>query len=231
MILAIYWALIRIRTNLYGGTRVISAQTKLSLRVIGGQPGPFYAAEVLGPGRWGLVLSVPHLLGRPAPFPAGTELLCQFQEGPRLLEFRTVVVGYEQRTPPGMVVQEPTSLVEKNRRDALRFDVELPVTYVVNGDHVTFQKTKTVDLSHTGLLLWATRPLPMGATLSLVLDLPGYTLKTDSVVRRNIPRGLRAMTGVEFATLRSGDAYQLHRYLVSLELERAKQGIAAGRQI
>lgn len=215
---------------LYGVKDVIPANTKLSLRVIGGAPGPYYAADVLGMSRWGMVVSVPHLQGRPSPFPPGTELLCQYQDGTRLLEFRTQVVGYEQRTPPAMVVAEPRSVTEKNRRDALRFDVELPITYVVNGDQVTFQKTKTVDLSHTGLLLWAPKPLPVGATLSLALDLPGYVLKTDSIVRRNIPRGLRAMVGVEFATLRSPDAYQLHRFLVALELERAKQGIAAGRQ-
>lgn len=215
---------------MHGVKYVIPANTKLSLRVIGGAPGPYYAAEVLGTSRWGMVVTVPHLQGQPSPFPPGTELLCQFQDGVRMLEFRTQVVGYEQRTPPAMVVVEPTGVTEKNRRDALRFEVELPVTYVVDGDQVTFQKTKTVDLSHTGLLLWAPKALRMGATVSLCLDLPGFTLKSDSVVRRNIPRGLRAMVGVEFVTLRSQDAYQLHRYLVALELERAKLGIAAGRQ-
>jgi len=203
---------------------MVPIQTRLRLfRPV--DPQTILSSTVVGTNRWGISVSLPELRGQAVPMPAGTRLICQFWNENRMVQFQTQVVGYEQTQPPRMVIREPEELEEVNRRDTLRLQVELPVSFTLDHDQLTFEKTKTVDLSLGGLRMVTAHVIPWGRTIQLSLELPDGPLQLEGWTRWSGYAGKIKMTGVEFAPLRVQTHQTLYRYIVWLEREQARLGI------
>ena len=201
---------------------LIPSNTSLTLRRMGDDSGTTFLSEMLGPSRYGMTLTIPRIYDKYFPIPAGTEILCQFVDKGRLWQFQSYIMGYDQAVPPHMIVPAPTSLEEANRRGSLRFRVELPVNYLIEGPQLVGEQTRTHDVSLGGLCAVTGRILEPNTRIALTLELPDHVIQGDAVVRWSAFRGRTPLAGVQFEGIRGHGATALHKYLVALEREWAK---------
>lgn len=197
----------------------IPVQTCLIIQASDGERVTDYVSYAVGSSRWGIRVSIPQILNRTYTLPASTPVKVSFVSGNKLLEFTSYVMGYEQTVPPCMVLAEPQTFQEGNRRNHLRLRTELPVSYIAEGSHVIGERTSTVDVSLGGIAMATRWVFPRGTPLTLSLEISEQTLALGGQVAWSGFRGKMSMTGVEFTKVSESSLKNLSKFLLSLERE------------
>lgn len=99
---------------------------------------------------------------------------------------------------------------DKERRGAVRAHVMVDVKIV--GEQRTIQAT-SLDLSPSGISVWADDGHAPQGTLELSFDLEGTSLSAKGRLARSFQSDGGAVWGIEFADLDAGTKYQLNSFL------------------
>lgn len=196
-------------------------ETCLTLVVSQNQQQLEFTAYVVGENRWGLCTTVPQVLHQTYALPVNTPLIVRLLKDKRPIEFESHVLGYQQTVPPTMIIAEPRVVAQRERRRGIRFPIQLPVSYMIDGPNANGEQTKTTDLSIGGLCMGTTELLRVGTLVTLFLRLPDDLLTLGGRVSWSGYRGRERMTGVEFCRLSDQAEQQLARFLFALERSRA----------
>jgi c-di-GMP-binding flagellar brake protein YcgR len=195
----------------------LKPQTELTLRIVDDPQQTHYISYVLGYSRIGLCVTIPRVLHQSYALPVGTRLTASYGVGGSLCEFDTLVLGYQRVQPVCMVLQPPSEIRQRDRRDSFRLKVRLPVSYVSEGPRAFGERTYTVNLSMGGLAMVTSRFLPVGAAVNLVLELPDQQLTLSGRVSWSEYRGTQRQSGIEFQNVPPRSQKILGRALFQLE--------------
>jgi c-di-GMP-binding flagellar brake protein YcgR len=200
----------------------IPPQTLLTLTVQVGDKSVDYVCTVLGFGRFGLRVTLPQILNQTYTLPVKTLLTCTFvpPSGNQLLAFKSYVMGYERLEPPCMVIAPPQTVEEANRRNARRYQVELPVHYIAEGEQVYGEHTRSIDLSLDGIRIHTGRLLKPGSAVSIGLSLPDEEILLSGIVIWSTFKGRRAMAGIQFTRMKEAIRASLAKFLAGLERQQ-----------
>jgi len=94
------------------------------------------------------------------------------------------------------------------RRQYERYEIELPVTVVLDSEEIP---GTTVNVSLGGMLLRLSKPVPFGCSLLLRLHLP--TMKEKSEMAAVVRWEKDGTVGVQFSSLRALDTWALNQLL------------------
>lgn len=106
-----------------------------------------------------------------------------------------------------------------NRRRATRLQHELPVTYRTVG---SFLSDWATDISNGGLFINTRKPLPVGTSVKVIIQLPGaafpfdITARVTRVVESENPHNLAPGMGVEFTDLDCARREQIGAFVEKL---------------
>ncbi|HEY3367710.1 MAG TPA: PilZ domain-containing protein [Symbiobacteriaceae bacterium] len=198
--------------------------TCLTLTVTDGERTNRYTAFAVGHTRWGISTTLPQILQRAYAVPAGTKVVVQYLNGRLPVQFESYVLGYQETSPPTMVLAEPKELLRNERRESLRLPVELPVGYMTRGSQVTGERTNTVDISLGGVGILSDLELPIGTWVSVFLTLPSGSYNLEGRVAWCGFRGRLHTTGVEFRNVSETTARVLALFMFNLERQLGPRG-------
>lgn len=198
-------------------------QTVVNLRVTDGNKTMDFVSFVLGPSRYGIRFSLPQILNKEYSLPVSTPIECSFVYNNKLLTFTTHVMGYEQTVPVSMVVAEPQTVTEGNRRKSVRYHWEMPISYIADvadgSRSVVGERTHTYNVSHGGVAIETTGLLPRGTSLTMSIDVGDQTLTMSGRVIWSGFKGRKAIAGIQFENTPDTTLRAWSKFLLDLERE------------
>lgn len=196
-----------------------------------------YKANVDMVNETSIVINTPLVKGKPLSLEPGTEVNVIYTDQLAIYGFSCVIKSVFGKPEYKFIVSIPTEVNRTQRRNFVRVDVDLYMTFFTGSDDchdVKTYNTKTRDLSGGGLRFDFDSKLPIGTTLDILLEIPTSGSESSKVtamgrVVRCLPighgPGEKFSIGVEFMVIEKQEREAIIRYLFEYQRQLRKKGI------
>ncbi|MDA8233825.1 MAG: PilZ domain-containing protein [Clostridia bacterium] len=181
-----------------------------------------------------IVLGAPMEGGRPVPMPPGTKIRVNYYDDNATYTFDSSVIERNMGTLLQISIDRPTSIKRTQRRNFVRINTKLPVSYNIINDEMSeaaiFQQGITLDISGGGIRFQTSVFLPEGTVVELKVDIQGHgQISALGKVIRTISSGEKEkksyLIGVQFMIIEEKDRDKIIRHIFDKQRELRQRGL------
>jgi len=181
-----------------------------------------------------IILGAPLVKGSPILLLPGTQIRVNYYDSQAVYTFEAEVISQSSGLKPTVTVSRPISIRRTQRRNFVRLDSKLPVSFVVINDELVEagnpQRGTTLDISGGGIRFETSEHLPEGTVLDLNIELSG-TGKVSALgkVVRAVASGNKGkntyVIGVQFMIIEEKERDKIIRYIFDKQRELRQRGL------
>lgn len=193
-----------------------------------------YRSRVEGKDKDFIDLASPIKDGVVIPIREGEIVNISYIDSTATYSFDSIIVSRYNKELPVIRVKKPTEVKRTQRRNFVRFDTKLKVSFnIVRNEIADYEQTysgQTVDISGGGIMLATTATINKEDIVDLIINIPniGNISAMGKVVRvmeKNIQGHEILLLGIDFIVIEERDRDKIVRFIFEKQREMRQRGL------